>query len=53
VRGERRRRQFQWRRFDYSLNGNSLSLSGGSAEFDLSGFGAPEQAKLSMTLVRQ
>lgn len=39
--------------FDYSLTGNSLSLSGGSAEFDFSGSGAPEQAKLSMTLVRQ
>jgi hypothetical protein len=39
--------------FDMSQNGNNLSLGNAGFEFDFSGTGVNEQAKLSMTLVRQ
>jgi hypothetical protein len=39
--------------FDMAQNGNSLSLSGASVEFDFAANGVMEQARLSMTLVRQ
>jgi hypothetical protein len=39
--------------FDMNQSGNTLSLSGASFEFDFSGTGVAEQAKLSMTLARQ
>jgi hypothetical protein len=39
--------------FDMNQSGNTLSLSGASVEFDFSGTGVAEQARLSMTLVRQ
>jgi len=39
--------------FDMNQSGNSLSLSGASVEFDFAANGVTEQAKLSMTLVRQ
>jgi len=39
--------------FDMNLSGNTLSLSNAGFEFDFSGTGVNEQARLSMTLVRQ
>jgi hypothetical protein len=39
--------------FDMTQSGNTLSLSGASVEFDFAANGVMEQAKLSMTLVRQ
>lgn len=39
--------------FDMALNGNTLTLNGGSAEFDFEGDGKIEQAKLNLTLSKQ
>jgi len=38
--------------FDFSLNGNQLTLSGGHIQFDFT-VGNPEEAILNLTLVRQ
>jgi len=43
---------FSWV-FDMNLNGNTLTLTGGSVEFDFNADGSYEQAKLNLTLVRQ
>ncbi len=39
--------------FDMTQSGNNLTLNGASVEFDFAANGVMEQAKLSMTLVRQ
>jgi phosphoheptose isomerase len=39
--------------FDMTLNGNTLTLTGGSALFDFESDGRMEEAKLDMTLTRQ
>jgi uncharacterized lipoprotein NlpE involved in copper resistance len=43
---------FSWT-FDMSLNGNTLTLTGGSVEFDFNADGRSEQAKLNLALTRQ
>ena len=43
---------FSWV-FDMNLSGNTLTLTGGSVEFDFNADGALEQAKLNLTLARQ
>jgi hypothetical protein len=43
---------FSWQ-FDMNLGGNTLTLTGGSVEFDFNADGAYEQARLNLTLVRQ
>jgi hypothetical protein len=43
---------FSWV-FDMELNGNTLTLTGGSVEFDFNADGAFEQARLNLTLARQ
>jgi hypothetical protein len=39
--------------FDMTLSGSTLTLTGGSALFDVNGDDVDEEAKLSVTLVRQ
>jgi hypothetical protein len=39
--------------FDYTLNGNTLTLTGGHVEFDVNGDGANEETILNATLARQ
>jgi len=43
---------FSWV-FDMNLSGSTLTLTGGSVEFDFNADGSYEQAKLNLTLVRQ
>jgi hypothetical protein len=39
--------------FDVSLSGNTLTLTGADAEFDVDGQGGDEPAKLNLTMIRQ
>lgn len=43
---------FSWQ-FDMNLSGNTLTLTGGSVEFDFNADGSMDQAKLNLTLTRQ
>ena len=39
--------------FDFTLNGNTLTIAGGHAEYDIDGNGVFEESVLSATLARQ